>query len=428
MRRIIYVLVACAVTLAIAWSLAGLPGQVTARFGATTVEMVTPIAILTLLVIFVVLYIVVRLVAGLLRLPRAAARWDTARDRRRGDAAVTRALLALAAGDKVDARREAGRARRLLGETPQTLLLAAEAGRLAGHDDEAEAAFRRLADRQDAAFLGYRGLLRQALDRQDFGRGCRPVPPRGSDPPRGGMAAPSAGTAGDPNRPLERGAGPRCDRYRPRRPRDGGGRGGDRGGRRGPAKLQQAWKADASLAPAALAWAGRLRADGREPRAQTVIRHSWTLAPHPDLAKFALAATNDPLAKARAAQELAEANPEHAESRLLLARTSLDAGLTGEARHHATLARDSGLNQRRLWLLLAEIEETEHGGTEEGRLAQRDALRRATEADADPEWRCTACHEPHPAWHAACASCGAPGSLRWLPGKTASYPAPAIVA
>ena len=45
----------------------------------------------------------------------------------------------------------------------------------------------------------------------------------------------------------------------------------------------------------------------------------------------------------QAAQRLTEANPEHAESRLLLARTALEAGLTGEARRHAEAARTTGL-------------------------------------------------------------------------------------
>ena len=81
---------------------------------------------------------------------------------------MTRTLLALAAGETGEARREAGRARRLLGDTPATLLLAAEAGRIAGRTDEAEAAFRALAERDDAAFLGLRGLLRQAVEREDW--------------------------------------------------------------------------------------------------------------------------------------------------------------------------------------------------------------------------------------------------------------------
>jgi HemY protein len=427
MRRVLTVLVASIVVLAVAWMLAGLPGRITAELGDTTVEMATPVAALGLLLLFVVLYAVFRLLGAMLRMPGVAARWDLERDRRRGDLAVSHALLALAAGDKADARREAARARRWLGDTPQTLLLAAEAGRLAGRDDEAEDAFRRLADRPDASFLGYRGLLRQALTRQDWteaaalarqaevahpgaewlrhqraglairaGHWTEALDLADNDTARAALAAAAADAAQNP-----------VDA----------------------AKLaRQAWKADASLAPAALAYATRLRADGREARAQAVIRHSWALAPHPDLAAFALAPVTDRLARAQAAQRLAEANPEHPESRLLLARTALEAGLIGEARHQATLARGTGLNQRRLWLLLAEIEEAEHGATESGRLAQRDALRQAATADADPEWRCAECHTSHAAWYPACTSCGAAGSLRWVPGKTASYPVPAIVA
>ena len=423
MRRILYVLVAGVVTIAIAWWLAGLPGRVTVTFGITTLEMATPVAVL----VFAVLYLVFRLLAGLLRLPHIAARWDAARDRNRGDIAVTRALLALAAGEKADARREASRARRLLGDTPQTLLLAAEAGRLAGRDDEAETAFRRLTERQDAAFLGFRGLLRQALARQDWteaaalarqaeaahpgaawlrdqrarlaiqaGHWSEALALAETEPARAALAAAAAQAEPDKAEGLK--------------------------------LARLAWKADASLAPAALAYATRLRADGRESRAQVVIRHTWTLAPHPDLAAFALAPTTDRLARTKAAQRLAGANPDHAESRLLLARTALEAGLVGEARHQATLARASGLNQRRFWLLQADIEAADGGDGDTSRVAQREALRHAAEADADPEWCCDACHTPHAGWYPACTACGVAGSLRWLPGRTAAYPVPAVVA
>jgi HemY protein len=110
---------------------------------------------------------------------------------------------------------------------------------------------------------------------------------------------------------------------------------------------------------------------------------------------------------------LTAANPERAESRLLLARTALEAGLTGEARRQAEAVRTAGLNQRRLWLLLAQIEEEEGGDTEARRLAQRDALRHAASADPDPGWRCLSCHAPQVAWHPACPVCATPGSMAW---------------
>jgi HemY protein len=327
-------------------------------------------------------------------------------------------LLALAAGETGDARREASRARRMLGDTPQTLLLAAEAGRIAGRDDEASASFRALAARDDAAFLGLRGLLRQAVERGDWteaaalARQAEAAQPGAAwlrrerarlavragnwsdalaladaDTPKAALATAAAEVEADPARALR--------------------------------LAKQAWQDDPSLAPAALAYATRLRADGRDSRAQAAIRHSWSIAPHPDLATFAMAPADDGLSSMQAAQRLTEANPEHVESRLLLSRTALAAGLTGEARRHAEAARLAGVNQRRLWLLLAEIEEAEGGDTEAGRLAQRDALRHAATADPDPQWRCNACHTAHASWHPTCPDCFTVGSLRWSTQPTA---------
>ena len=168
MRRILRVLLIAAVVLALAWALANLPGTVSAQIGDISFEASSPVMALGAVLLFVLLYLLFRLLGATWRLPRTLPARRAARARRTGDVAVTRTLLALAAGETGDARREASRARRLLGDTPATLLLAAEAGRLAGRTDEAETAFRALAERPDAAFLGLRGLLRQAVEREDW--------------------------------------------------------------------------------------------------------------------------------------------------------------------------------------------------------------------------------------------------------------------
>jgi HemY protein len=419
MRRILAVLVVAALVLALAWLLAGLPGRITGNIGDINFSASTSVAALALLLLFALLYAAIRLLTAAITLPRTLRNWRSARHRRAGDVAVTQTLLALAAGETGDARREASRARRLLGDTPQTLLLAAEAGHIAGRADEAEAAFRALATRTDAAFLGLRGLLRQAIEREDWqeatslARQAEGVQPgaawlrrerarlairagQWSDAlalvdagaPKAALATAAAEAEQDPARALR--------------------------------LARQAWKDDPSLAPAALAYAGRLRAADREKRALAVIRHSWTIAPHPDLAEFVLSPVTGKLERMQAAQRLTETNPEHAESRLLLARTALDAGLTGEARRHAEAAKVMGLDQRRLWLLLAEIEETEHGDTEAGRLAQRDALRHAATAAPDPTWRCGHCHTVHPTWQPTCPACFTVDGLRWTTGPAVS--------
>ena len=142
--------------------------------------------------------------------------------------------------------------------------------------------------RQDAAFLGLRGLLRNAIEHEDWSeatalaRQAETVQPGAAwlrrerarlavragnwsealaladaDAPKAALAAAAAEAEPDPWRAMR--------------------------------LAKQAWQDDPSLAPAALAYASRLRAAGRESRALAVIRHSWSIAPHPDLAAFALA-------------------------------------------------------------------------------------------------------------------------------------------
>jgi HemY protein len=412
MRRILLVLVASALVLAIAWWVAGLPGRVTAQIGTWTVETSTPIAMLGLLAAFVAVYLVIRLIAFAFHVPTDIGWWMRGRRRLSGDRAVTSALVALAAADPAHASREAARARRMLGDTPQALLLAAEAARLANRENEAATAFGLLAQRKDAAFLGYRGLLRQAIAREDWPEAARLA--RQAEATRPGVAwvrqerAQLAIRTGHWSEALEL-----ADQRPLKAALATAAAAAEPDSARALRLARLAWKADPSLTPAVVGYAERLRAGGSERRARAVLTNGWTLAPHPDIATCALAPITDALARTRGAQDLTRANPEHAESRLLLARTALEAGLTGEARRQAEAARAAGLNQRRLWLLLARIEEEERGDTEAGRIAQRDALRHAATAEPDPGWRCTTCYSPQAEWHPACPVCGAPGAMVW---------------
>ena len=424
MRRVLYVLAIGIVVITLAWAVASLPGRVTANFGKTTIETTTPVAVVAIGILAAVAAMVFRFLWALLRLPRMNARWSEARHRRHGDIAVTRTLVALAAGEATDAHQAATRARRLLGDTPQTLLLSAEAGRLAGRHEEADSALRQLAARSDAAFLGYRGLLRGALERQNWteaaelARNAERVHPGGVRREkerlaiRTGRWSEAIELANDD--PARAALGAAASEAEPE-----------------PAKAiklaRRAWKADPSLTAAAIAYASRLRANNRESRAMAVIHRAWAVTPHPDLATFALAPIAQGLDRARAAQRLTESNSEHSESRLLLIRTALDAGLTGEARHQADLARQAGLNERRLWLLIAEAAGADEANQPDWP-TQTEALRRAAAADPDPEWRCENCQEPYPTWQPACARCGVVGSLRWLPGRPLAYPVPTVIA
>lgn len=418
MWRAVKFVVAAAILIAVAWWVAHLPGHVTVDLGRTAATAGTPVAVLVAVLGFIILYLAVRILDTALRGPRRMIYLRRRARRQGGDRAVTRTLLALAAGDTYEARREAGRARRLLGDTPQTLLLVAEANRLGGREDAAAEAFRALTERDDAPFLGYRGLLRQAMERHDWAeaadlaRKAEAAHPgaawlraeRGqlairtgnwadalaladADAPKAALATAAAEAETDPS-VAERLA-------------------------------RQAWREAPGSTAAALAYARRLRASGRERRAQTVLRRTWEVAPQPDLAAFAMATASDPADRLAVAQRLADGNIDHAESRLLLARAHLDAGDAVEAGRQTERARLAGLDQRRLWALRADIEEA-LGDT----VAARDALRRATTAAPDPAWRCTACGTEAPAWSITCPGCAAVGTLEW----TAVRPGPLILA
>jgi HemY protein len=170
---------------------------------------------------------------------------------------------------------------------------------------------------------------------------------------------------------------------------------------------QRAWKADPAFTPAALAYARRLREAGREKRAQAVLRESWTKNPHPALGEASMAVGGFMSRESRAVW-LTTDLPDHPESKLLRAHAALDAGNLVEARRYAEAARDGGLEERRVWLLLAGIATREDDAE-----AASSALRRAANAPPDAHWRCEACGESHEEWHAVCSHCGEAGKITW---------------
>lgn len=411
MRRIFYALIAGAVVVAVGWWLAALPGHLSASLAGYTLETSAPVAILALVAVVLAVHGLLRLFGGVIHLPGRVSWWRARRRREGGDVAVGRALVALAAGEAGPSRREAERARRLLGDTPQTLLLAAEARRLAHQDAAAAEIYTAMSAREDTAFLGLRGLFRQAIAREDWEAAARLAERADAAHPGGtwlrgeryqvavrlgrwrqalALAGPGAPVADLTAAAAEAEANPDAA-----------------------LKLaKRAFKANPDLAPAALAYARRLRAAGRERKAQSVIAQAWRAAPHPELAAFALEPLSG-LARLHAAERLTGQSPGHPESAFLLARECLALGQTAAARRHLEAAREAGMAERRLWLLQADLEAEEKGDTDAGRLAQRDALRHAAEAGADPVWHCEACGAVVPKWVPACPACHAAGRIRW---------------
>jgi HemY protein len=414
MRRVLGWIIVAGIVIAAAWWLMGLPGLVSAKIGDTSLSAPTPVFVLAALALFLVLYVIARLIGGLLRTPQRLRQRRERLQRRNGDAAVTRTLIALAGGDADAAQREAGSSRKLLGDTPQTLLLAAYAGRLAGRDGDADDAFQALAGRTDSAFLGLRGQLQQAIAAEDW--------PKATDlARRAELANPGAPWLRAERVQLAIRAGSWKEALTLSEPSGPvaalatAASGQESNGSEARRLAKQAWDADPTLAPAAIAYARQLRASGKEARAQEILRSTWSLAPQPDVADYALASAADDLARMRLAETIARVSALDPESSFLLARTALAAGLTGEAQRHALTARELGMNQRRLWLLQAEI-----AGRMDDAPAQNEALRHAASADPDPVWRCAQCGTAHDQWRPVCDACQTPGRIAWTSGMHAS--------
>ena len=303
MLKVLAFLATGAVIVALAWGLAGVPGHFAASIGEFTVETSSPFAILLLVALVLAILLLLRILRALMGIPRTGASWRHRRRLALGQKSVTRVLVALAAGEQVVARKEARRARYLLGDSPQTLLLVAEANRLSGREDEAEEAFRALAKQSGAKFLGLRGLLRQAVDRRDWPEAL--VLAKQAEAAHPGtlwlrqQRAELALQTENWSEALEL-VGPDANRaayYIAAAD-------AERDQVRALSFARQAWKQDPAFAPAVLAYASRLRAAGKEKRARACVANAWRLAPHPDLADFALALEPDKVARARAAKLL----------------------------------------------------------------------------------------------------------------------------
>jgi HemY protein len=391
-------IITAVVFLLLAWWISAIPGTFTAHSGSYTLTTSVPFGILLLFVTAVILTVIIRFIGSLRRAPGGIGAWRGGRRQKLGEVATNRGIVALAAGDAKAAEAEASRARKLLGDTPLVLLLTAESSRLAGKPDQAKAAFEKLTLHKDMAFLGHRGLVRHHVAAGDHDTADKHASNAEASYPgaawlktqRFGIAIKKGDFAGALNltrNPAEIAALATGAARNAATDRDA------------LAYAKQAVKADPTLAPAIVTYAAVLRKLTRNRAAKKFLLKSWSAAPHPLIATAYLAHVSAPIERAQAAADLAKAKPGHPESELILAQTSLDAKLTGEAKRHAEAAIAAGLTDKRPYAILAALDEP----------AAKTALAHAYQ----PNWSCTACYTEHENWHPACPNCAKPATLTW---------------
>lgn len=394
-----------------------------------------------------------RVVSLILGSPRAFLRRRRERRRRAGYRALTQGMVAVAAGDPLEAQRFARRADTLLADPPLTLLLSAQAAQLEGDDGAAKRYFTAMLDRPETEFLGLRGLLNQALRAGDRGTALRlsqrAMTLRPGTPwvvenlfdleaREGRWEAARETLAQAARRRL-------VPRERARHHRGvilyelslAALTSGDR--RRGLNLAAQARALTPDLAALAAHHVRLLLQDRRIGPAARDIERAWRTAPHPELAQLYGTIHNAaaPLARVKSFERLAAQNPTARESYLTLAEAALAAQLWGVARRYLEQAQAAAAPPQiarpanplplsappagegeaggpagptpRLCLMMARLEEAEHGSGG----AMREWLDRAVSAMPDPRYVCANCGGESLDWRSLCPHCGSFDRLAW---------------
>lgn len=376
--------------------LADQPGMVALTWLGYEIETSVFVAILAFSAVFIVALIVWSFLRYLFSRPAELARQMRERKEERGLEALSQGLIAIAAGDRDQARKFASLAQKRLPEEPLTGLLRAQAAQLAGDRDEARAVFEAMAKRPRTELLGLRGLFLEAR-REEKVVAARQFAERAMERNPDLEWSVTAlfelqCSAGDWDGALKTLDVARRQKQIDRETLD----------RRRAVLLTaqalaledtnvdrarelalEANKLAPGLVPAA-ALAGRLLvAQGSTSRAGKILTNAWKRSRHPDLARaYAYLRPGDqPRDRLKRVNTLAAQTPGDPEAAVAVAVAAVEAREWEQAREAlAPLLEDRP--QARVCSLMARIEGGESG--DQGRV--REWLARAVRAPRDPAW------------------------------------------
>jgi HemY protein len=394
-RVLIYVALVFLLAIGFAW-LAERPGDVAITWQGYEVRTSLAIAAAGAALVFVAIAVVWAIVRAVIRTPQAVGHFFGARRRDRGYRALSRGMIAVGAGDARAARRAAQESVVLLGKEPLVLLLAAQAAQIGGDSAAARKAFEALSEAADTKVLGLHGLFVEAR-RQGEHAAARHFAEEAA------LIAPATGWAGSALFEYQCKAGDWqgalatlsanadakiVDRDKARRLRavlltaramelEPGHPDEAR------TLAVEAHRLAPDLVPAAVTAARLSTRAGEIGRATRLLEAAWKTSPHPEIAEAYAAvrpgdSARDRLKRVRRLQDLRANHPEGA---MAVARAAIDAR-DWQAARSALGGLMRAEPTERVCLMMAEIEEGEHG--DQGRV--RSWLRRALSARRDPAW------------------------------------------
>lgn len=385
-----------------------------------------------------------RLGMRLLASPAGVHSFLDTRRRKKGYLALSKGMVAVAAGDAREARRYAGQAHRLLDEPALTLLLAAQAAQLEGDEAAAAGYFEAMLEAPETSVLGLRGLFIQARRAGDGAAALGFAQRAFSLWPKTRWAAQAVfeleaaegdwrGALETLDRALAAKLVSREDARRRRAvlltaeglalEKAARVQAGDRRAKLFDRALTLGLDAvhlQSAFVPA-VALAGRMCGElDRARKGAKLIEDAWTRAPHPDLAAAYARLKRDEAAYDRLARlrGLASKNPGHVDSDVMLARAAIGARNWDAARDSLRPHLEARASAR-ICELMADIEEGQYG--HHGRA--REWLQRALHAPGDAQWVCDGYRSDE--WSPICPVSGAFDALEWRIPDVALAPPPA---
>ncbi|MGB5559578.1 MAG: heme biosynthesis HemY N-terminal domain-containing protein [Paracoccaceae bacterium] len=354
----------------------------------------------------------------------AISRYFDRNRERRGFEALSDGMMALASGEARLAMSKAAKAEKYLGRPELTNLITAQAAEMSGDGKKAEEVYKRLLTDDRTRFVGVRGIMKQKLADGDVGTAMKLAE-------RAFALKPKHEETGDIllrlqaenedwrgarktlGEKLRQGVLPRDVHKR----RDAvlalsEAREVFRDGSTVEAREAaiEANRLSPDLIPAAVMAAQGYITEGKPKYATRVLSKAWAARPHPDLAAaFAsIDPSEDPAARIKRFRALTKLNPDHPETRMLLAELNIAAEdfVTARAAVGDLVQNDP---TARSLTIMAAIERGE--GSEDS--VVRGWLTRALTASRGPQWICDNCQSVHSNWGPVCHNCGGFDTMSW---------------
>ncbi|MTI42890.1 HemY protein [Roseibium hamelinense] len=381
--------------LGFAW-MADLPGVISVSWQGYVWEQPPVVVAIVAGILLFVFLLAVWLISAILRSPKIATRFFRRRRRDKGYEALSHGLIALGTGNAKLARRYGLDAEKLLKGEPAAKLLLAQTAQLAGRNDEARALFESMLDEPETRALGLHGLFIEAEQQNEpvaarhYAEEAAKTQPGLEWAGKAVLGYQAIASHWDQAlTTLERNYSAKLlDKKTYRRQRAViltalAEKLEDQEPERSFSLAKEAHGLAQDLVPAAVITSRLATRRGDVRKASKVVETTWRLAPHPDLADaYAHVRTGDSAVdRLKRVKSLAAQRANTSVGALAVARAAMEAREFTEAREQLKKVLQSDPT-RGAFLLMAELEEAEHGDV--GRM--RDWLARAVRAPLDKAW------------------------------------------